>query len=515
MKIRHSVTITPGIYPLDAPEDSAIISIAGENIVVDFNQAVLQGSPAIQRPDEFRGFAIRVTKGSHNIQIKNAFVHGFAVAIIADSVTALSIHDCNLGYNKRQHLNSHLQKEDISDWMSFHHNEKDEWLRYGAAIYLKNCSKANIHDNTVTGGQCALLMSRCTNGDIYDNNFSFNSGLGIGLYRSSGNRVYHNRLDYNVRGYYDGQYYRGQDSAGILVFEQSSDNSFVYNSVTHSGDGFFLWAGQQTLDSGEGGCNDNFIYGNDFSDAPTNGIEVTFSRNLIMKNTIRNCWHGVWGGYSYDTDITDNTFSRNEIGIAIEHGQGINIALNSFTDDKTAIKLWSRAQQPSDWVYARKKNTESRNYWIAANRFTGTPIAMDIMGTDTIALSGNTMFMVGQAVKTGPRVEEVDSSRENDPLEMEYEPDPRLKTIPAKSLPVTGLALGRNHIRITEWGPYNFAYPLLWLKAIDTSGNYHYEILGPEGHWQVKSIAGFRILEKGGEEFPSTLILQPDRSVAE
>lgn len=515
MEIHQSVTITPGRYQIDGQDDRPVITISGENIVVDFNQAVLQGSNAIQRPDEFRGIAIRITKGSRNIRIKNAFVHGFAIAISADSVTALTINDCDLSYNKRQHLHSHLQKEDISDWMSYHHNENDEWIRYGAAIYLKNCSKTSIHDNTVTGGQCALMMTRCTDGDIHDNNFSFNSGIGIGLYRSTGNRIYHNRLDYNVRGYYDGQYNRGQDSAGILVFEQSSDNSFVYNTVTHSGDGFFLWAGQHTMDTGEGGCNDNFIFGNDFSDAPTNGIEVTFSRNLIMKNTIRNCWHGIWGGYSYDTDITDNIFSRNEVGIAIEHGQGINIALNNFTDDKTGIKLWSRAQQPTDWIYAQKRNTESRNYWIAANRFTGTPVAMDIMGTDTIALSGNTMFMVGQSLKTGLRVNDIDSSRENDPLDMEYDPDPRLKAIPVKSLPETGLTLGRNNIRITEWGPYNFAYPLLWLKAIDTSGNYHYEVLGPKGQWQIKSLAGFKEIEKGPETFPSTLTLEPDTSTEE
>src|SRR5687768_18079716 len=32
---------------------------------------------------------------------------------------------------------------------------------------------------------------------------------------------------------------RGQDSAGILCFEQSSDNLFAENSATHGGDGFF------------------------------------------------------------------------------------------------------------------------------------------------------------------------------------------------------------------------------------------------------------------------------------
>ena len=35
------------------------------------------------------------------------------------------------------------------------------------------------------------------------------------------------------------------------------------------------------MDTGQGGCNDNLLYGNDFSHAPTNGIEATFSRNAF------------------------------------------------------------------------------------------------------------------------------------------------------------------------------------------------------------------------------------------
>ena len=32
-----------------------------------------------------------------------------------------------------------LDREDLSDWMSYHQNEKDEWLRYGAGISLRRC----------------------------------------------------------------------------------------------------------------------------------------------------------------------------------------------------------------------------------------------------------------------------------------------------------------------------------------------------------------------------------------
>lgn len=50
----------------------------------------------------------------------------------------------------------------------------------------------------------------------------------------------------------------------MLVYEQSSANTFYKNNVTHGGDGFFLWAGQTTMDTGKGGCNDNLLLENDF-----------------------------------------------------------------------------------------------------------------------------------------------------------------------------------------------------------------------------------------------------------
>jgi len=520
MVITESVTVSREIFSLNAPaaDTAALIEIAGNNLIIDFNQAVLQGSNDQQFPDRFYGVAIRIRKGSKNITIKNAVVHGYKIAILADDVEKLTIDHCDMSYNWRQQLHSNREREDISDWMSYHSNEKQEWMRYGAGIYLANCKQPVISNNIITGGQCALMMTRCNNAQVFDNDFSFNSGIGIGLYRSSNNYIYHNRLDYNVRGFSYGKYRRGQDSAGILVFEQSSDNVFAYNTATHSGDGFFLWAGQSTMDSGKGGSNDNFIYGNDFSYAPTNGIEITFSSNLVMKNIIRDCNHGIWAGYSYETDITDNSFANNRIGIAIEHGQSMNIALNGFNGDTTGIKLWSREKQPADWAYPKLRNTDSRNYWIASNRFTSVNTALDIMGTDTVVLNGNLKLGVANELVLGDRVENVDTSRENEFLDIDYQKDPRLKQIKADTTPVQIVPYGMEQIRVTEWGPYDFRYPLVWLKEIDSNGIYHFEILGPKGNWQISNSNGFEIQDKGTDSFPSFITAKinntmPDREL--
>jgi hypothetical protein len=105
--------------------------------------------------------------------------------LLARNVEKLILENCDFSYNYRQHLNSTQEKEDMSDWMSYHHNENDEWLRYGAAVYLRGCNYAEIKNCKVTGGQNALMMTECNYGLIYNNDFSFNSGIGIGMYKSS------------------------------------------------------------------------------------------------------------------------------------------------------------------------------------------------------------------------------------------------------------------------------------------------------------------------------------------
>ena len=523
MRITKSIIMAPGFYSLPSSDTNTIqkqggvIVIEGKNIVVDLAGVVLDGAgnKSSFAPDQFTGIAIEIKPGSSHITIKNASIKGYKIGIKADSVEALTIDNCDLSYNYRDALKSNFEKEDESDWMSFHNNENDEWMRYGAGLYLKNCKGATITNNTVTNGQCGLMLTSCNNSLITDNNFSFNSGIGIGLYKSSYNNINHNQLDFNVRGYSYKKYRRGQDSAAILVFEQCNHNIFAFNSATHSGDGFFLWAGQTTMDTGVGGCNDNFIYGNDFSYAPTNGVEVTFSSNLIMKNIITNCDHGVWGGYSYETDITDNIFSGNRIAIAIEHGQNINIALNHFKNDKTGIKLWSRETQPSDWKYPQLKNTDSKNYYIATNSFENNSTVYDILGTDSIYLSGNIKINTGQRYKLGVRIHELDSTKENEEVALDYAIDKRLQKVKATSIPLTHFPVGLQEMRITNWGPYNFDYPLIWLKSIDSTGLYHFEVLGNlTASWRLHSISGFTIVDSLTGVFPAVFTAIPTKGSA-
>jgi len=180
IRITQSQKIKKGIYQLEAPADTSLslILIEGNNLVIDFNQAELKGSQG-KMPDAFFGVALLI-RNAKKVTIRNLKAHGYKVALLARNVEQLTLENCDFSYNYRQHLNSTQEKEDISDWMSYHHNEKDEWLRYGAAMYLRNCDKAMITQCRVTGGQNGLMMTECDSVMVVNNDFSFNSGIGIG-----------------------------------------------------------------------------------------------------------------------------------------------------------------------------------------------------------------------------------------------------------------------------------------------------------------------------------------------
>lgn len=512
MTITESVTLQQDTFRFSGADSlhHPLLTIEGENITVDFNHALLTGSEGKQWPDALSGTAILI-KGK-NITLKNAVVRGFKVAVMAEGVDSLQLIDCDFSYNYRPRLKSIREREDFSDWLSFHQNDQDEWLRYGAAVYLKNCNHAMVRGMTVTGGMNGLMLTGCNDGLFYNNTIHFNSGVGIGLYRSSRNRVMHNRLDWNVRGYSHGVYQRGQDSAGILVYEQSSENTFAYNSATHSGDGFFLWAGQTTMDTGKGGCNDNLLYQNDFSYAPTNGVEVTFSRNKIIGNKMEGCTYGVWGGYSYGSLFSGNEISGCKYGIAIEHGQNNRISGNIFRNDTIGIQLFERENQPSDWGYAKEKDVQSIGYVISENTFEKVKNPLQISSTTDVMLIAN-QFMDYEEILTANKPNENLQNNADKKLAPEETASYALNQNLVEKLP-DGMDVsldsnqlkGRQYILVDEWGPYDFRSPSIWLRNID-GNKYTFLVVGPKtGNWRAIGGEGWDGMNPKTGSFPATVV---------
>src|SRR5437667_1898070 len=477
MVITHSIVVTPKTYRFSGPP----ITIRGDNITVDFRGATLEGIGLEANPDQATDTAI-VVDGGHLVRIANARVRGYKVGILARGTYLLELVHNDLSDNWKPRLFSLVQHESLVDWLSFHRNEKREWLRFGAAMYLEDVKRGEVRDNTVEHGMNGLLLVRSDSLMIRGNNFSFNSGLGIGLYRSTDDSVVHNRLDYNVRGYSHGHYTRGQDSADLLLFEQSSRNVVAFNSLTHGGDGVFLWAGQTTMDSGTGGANDNLFYGNDVSYATANGVEVTFSRNEIIANRAWGSEYGGWGGYSIQTDIGGTDFRRNRTGVAIEHGQDNVIAHNQFDRDSTAIRLWADSIEPSEWGYPKHHDTRSRDYRIGGNEFGGNRMilnARNTTGLDTLAAI----------------------SRPSPPA--------FLGNLRRSSPPLAGR--DRSAIIVDDWGPYDWETPKLWPVDSTRAIPLRLVTLGPGGRWRLVSLRGVTTLSRAAGRIGDTIAVTPRR----
>lgn len=513
MVITRSLRLAPGVYRLPARNDTTpTLTVRGDGITVDMRGVVLTGTPETADPDERRGLAVLIDGGSA-VTITGGRIRGYQTGIRAVGTTDLAITGTDLSDNWRPRLFSRQGHESLVDWLSFHHNEQGEWRRFGAGIALEGVHRGHLEGITVRRGMNGVMLTRSDSIRIEENDLSFNSGVGIGLYRSTDNVLIRNHADYNVRGF--SRYYRrGQDSADLLMFEQSSANHVADNSMTHGGDGLFLWAGQSTMDSGEGGSNDNFFLSNDFSYAPTNAMEATFSRNVFVANRAVGSDHGLWGGFSFGSTVAGNCFAGNRIGIAIEHGQGDTIQENRFVGDSTAIFLWADSIAPSDWGYPRHRDTRSRDWHLARNVFEGNQVGLRIrqsiglteradryLAVDTLAVMRDTAQVVlDQQVAQGTTDPRPCAAMPEIPPEWHWQVSAGVPTS------VTSL-LDRSAIIVDEWGPYDWATPKLW--PIDSTPNAPLQVLGPSGRWRVVDSRGLTALSRTGGRSGDTIVVTP------
>ncbi|MGE3108904.1 MAG: right-handed parallel beta-helix repeat-containing protein [Phycisphaerales bacterium] len=502
------ISIPPGTVIADS-NNNGVLRITSPNITIEFDAgSILRGSPTGADPDTYAGVGIRI-ENAGNVTIRNAAISGFKAGIHATKAANLTIEESTLSDNFRQRLRSTPDAEDSSDWLWPHRNDHNEHLvNYGAAIYIEDSHHVTVRKCLVHNGQNSLYLDRVNDSRIFDNDFSFNSGWGIFLYRSSGNVVTRNACDFNIRGYSHGVYNRGQDSAGILLFEQSSNNTIADNSATHCGDGVFAFAGIEALgedwynaeadrlrrqagsaDSAVAvsvpkdvvdrhrrlGCNNNVFLKNDLSWAAAHGLELTFSfNNTIVSNLIRhNAICGVWAGYSQDTLIGGNNFTSNGLpgtptdgsteggGINIEHGSGNRLLGNKFIANPVAIRLWDdddAALLRFPWALANHKGSSGNI--LKANMFDGDSLGIRLIRTTGTRLSINTFKNVPpdrQFIK-----DDASEATEEKMMVSDGFQNPSV-TILGDTKPFNGRPTlhGRENIVMTQWGPWDHESPIV------------------------------------------------------
>jgi len=532
-RIEHScrVVIPEGLIIPDA-DGNGVIHIDANDIRVEFAPgSVLRGAHAGEGEhetpwDQLSGVGIRVS-GRSNVSVVNARVGGFKVGLHADRADGLSIDGGEFSDNFRQRLKSTPVAEDGADWLWPHNNDNREWMtNYGAAVVVERCERPTIRGVRVRRGQNGIIIDRVNHAQIAGNDCSFLSGWGLAMWRSSDNVIARNALDFCVRGHVEGVYNRGQDSAGILCFEQCSRNLFLENSATHGGDGFFGFAGKEAIgetpaptpdfDYANAGCNDNQFIGNDFSYAPAHGLELTFSkRNVIIGNRfVENAICGIWGGYSNWFTILGNEFSRNggmaygaENGaINIEHGGGSVIRENTFENNRTGVHLWWDSdgrllEMPgvkASYVGPRDTLIEQNRFMISREhpfrterdasprlvalrlRDAAPPAATNVAG---IVFRGNTTEIdpaCGVEREFTPGVEVSDSTTRvwaNQSVPTSAAAFRAEKGMSAAVVGARSNLRGRDKIIMGEWGPWDHDSPMIRVRA-KTGAVHEYEVFG-------------------------------------
>jgi len=523
MMITKDAKVARAVYRIADGRDDGAVRIEGDGITVDFQGAELVGCKADQLPDSYVGKGI-VIRG-RNITLKNAKVRGYKVGILAVECPGLLIEDIDVSGNYQKHLLSTPEAEDGSDWIFGHENDQGQWMtNYGAALYVQRADKIVIRRVRARHGQNGICIDRVNDSKIYDNDCSFLSGWGLAMWRSNRNVISRNAFDFCVRGYSHGVYNRGQDSAGIFMFEQNCNNVIAENSATHGGDCFFGFAGLEALgdkpapepgfDYKRRGNNDNLLINNDFSYAPAHGIEMTFSfgNKFIGNRLVGNAICGVWGGYSQDTLIAGNTIENNgEMGYGLERG-GINIEhsvnnvieYNHFKDNRCAIHIWSNPNadfQKKPWGKANP--SDAKNNTIAHNTFEGDKLVLHLRNAPNTKLIGNKMVNVGK---------EMDVDEISKPVVSEGRPQawqPPKYPVYGETHPVGARKqlYGREHIVMTEWGPYDYTDRVVIPSKVSGGEKATFQVLGPSGTFRVSRVTGNVDVSPRTGELPARIVV--------
>jgi nitrous oxidase accessory protein NosD len=195
VRVDRSCTLEIAAHPIADANGDGVIQIVGDDLTIDFGKTALIGARSGALPDSFAGVGVRVT--GKRVTIRNARVSGFHAAIWATKTDGLVLENCDVSGNWCQRLRSTEKAEDGADWLFPHENDQNQWLlNYGAGIYVEESSHVTVRGCRAEHGQNGLLLRKVVDSLVIDNDFSFLSGWGIGMFRCERDRVLNNACDF-------------------------------------------------------------------------------------------------------------------------------------------------------------------------------------------------------------------------------------------------------------------------------------------------------------------------------
>lgn len=410
-EIRESCVIRLGSRTvIEDADGNGVLHILTEGITVEFEDgSVLRGAPRDADRSTLQGIGIRID-GIREVTLKNVRVSGFRCGILATRAHLLRVDGARLTRNFAQTLQSTPQAEDASDWLWPHENDASEWWQnYGAGICVEWTNGVELTNIYARDQQNGILLDRVQLASVVNCDCSYLSGWGLAMWRSSNNVVRDNRFDFCIRGYSHGVYNRGQDSAGILMFEQCNNNTIQSNSASFCGDGIFVFAGREALGEKEPlegfpgyrgiGNNGNRFFKNRLNYNAAHGLELTFSfdNEVVGNEFIGNAICGFWGGYSQGTSLFDNHFRKNgDAGYALErgavnidHARSTHIYGNRFEGDAAGVHLWDMDDSFAATPWGLANNLKAVENLVHGNVFRDVTPAIHLRGEVMVAHHNN------------------------------------------------------------------------------------------------------------------------------
>lgn len=497
------IRIAPDLVIADS-DHNGVLHIVANGITVAFEAGtVLRGAADGTPGDTLVGIGVRVDDVS-GVTLREMEISGFRCGALATQADGLVVEDVYFHHNFRQHLKSTPAAEDTSDWLWPHENDEQQWRKnYGAALCVELSEGVSVRRVKVREQQNGIIFDQVQKARVEKNDCSFLSGWGLALWRSNHNLIASNNFNFCIRGYSHGIYNRGQDSAGILMFEQCSDNIFLNNSVTHGGDGIFAFSGKEALGETPApakdfsyvkrGNNRNVFSGNNLSYAAAHGLELTFGfgnvieGNLFLENAI--C--GFWGGYSQDTLIQGNKFRANgdsgyglERGaINIDHSRNNRIIGNQLDSTTCSIHLWNFPSSLDDTPWGKANSLPSVGNVIESNTMAAGVMAVQLRGdvaathTANVCAEGSDLVVEISAESGWHEAATVFTTPATKARVAQAVAQAKKELVAWKSYHARSSSVrGREAIIMTEWGPWDHQAPLL-RQVVKDGARHVYEML--------------------------------------
>lgn len=357
-----------------ANDDQCVYEVKEDNVTLDFKGGViLSGKPVNPDRSQLTGTGLLI-QNRKNVTIKNLNVKGYRFNVRVVNCENVRLINCQASASRTLRMAN--EGKAIDTFLDLRNIET--WRTYGAGFWIEGSKDVSLTKCSANDAQNGVILVDSTGCTLLDNDFSFNSGWGICLGRSSDNQVIWNRADFCNRPWSG---FWGGDSAGIAVADSSHRNYFVGNSMTHSGDGFFLTHKGDQFNKGtktvtlHGPSNDNVIAYNDGSWSTANAFEGTFSTgNVYYQNwACDSAAAGFWLGYSDNSLVLDNKIYRDgTFGVAIEHGKQNLIQDNVINGTKgAAVGLWASG----DWKAVARPSERND---VVGNKLKDNALAYDL-----------------------------------------------------------------------------------------------------------------------------------------